>query len=105
MPGTYIGARMSASMPGGIIRRALAFILLASALKLFGVSSKDTAIVLITMLALAIPIWMVLRRRHGFPALVRNQRRRDSQLVAAEPEAVPDEQAEVGAVPPTARME
>ena len=34
-------------MPGGIIRRALAFILLASALKLFGVSSKDTAIVLV----------------------------------------------------------
>ena len=105
MPGTYIGARMSASMPGGIIRRALAFILLASALKLFGVSSKDTAIVLITMLALAVPIWMVLRRRHGFPALVRNEHRTETPDEPAEVEAVPDGAAEVGAVPPAARME
>jgi uncharacterized protein len=89
IPGTYIGARLSAQLPGGLIRRALAFVLLASALKLFGASSVVTALVLITLAAVAGPVWMVLRHRHGFPALPRHES--------------PD--AEVGAVPPQVRMQ
>ena len=68
MPGAYIGAQLSTRLPGALIRRALAFVLLASALKLLGVDTTITAIVLIALAAAAGPIWMLLRRRKGFPA-------------------------------------
>ena len=42
IPGAYIGAKLSTRLPGALIRRALAFVLLASALKLFGISSLVT---------------------------------------------------------------
>lgn len=51
----------------------LAFVLLASALKLLGVSTVLTGVVLIVLAALAGPVWMLLRRRHGFPALPRKE--------------------------------
>ena len=69
IPGAYIGAQLSSRLPGALIRRALAFVLLASALKLLGVSTELTGIVLLTLAALAGPIWTLLRVRHGFPAL------------------------------------
>jgi uncharacterized membrane protein YfcA len=69
IPGAYIGAQLSSRLPGALIRRALAFVLLASALKLLGVSTTTTAIVLGALLVLAGPVWMVLRRSHGFSAL------------------------------------
>jgi hypothetical protein len=69
IPGAYIGAKLSTRLPGALIRRALAFVLLASALKLFDVSSVTTGIVLVSLAALAGPIWMLLRKSQGFPAL------------------------------------
>ena len=75
IPGTYIGARLSATLNGAIIRRALAFVLLASALKLLGVSSAATAEILLALALLAGPVWMVVRRRHGFPAIPLNEKR------------------------------
>ena len=60
-------------MPGALVRRALAFVLLASALKLFGVDTAVTGVVLVVIAVLAGPIWMLLRRRHGFPAWPRNE--------------------------------
>ena len=69
VPGAYIGAQLSTRLPGALIRRALAFVLLASALKLFGLSSVLTGVLLVAVAALAGPVWMLLRRRHGFPAL------------------------------------
>jgi hypothetical protein len=69
IPGAYIGAQLSSRLPGALIRRALAFVLLASSLKLLGVSTTVTLIVLGALAALAGPAWMVLRRVHGFPAL------------------------------------
>lgn len=51
-----------------------ASVLLASALKLLGVSSPATAVALMALLLLAPPTWMLLRRRHGFPALPRRER-------------------------------
>ena len=36
VPGAFIGAQLSSRLPGALIRRALAFVLLASALKLLG---------------------------------------------------------------------
>ncbi|MDT4913106.1 MAG: uncharacterized protein QOC66_2234 [Pseudonocardiales bacterium] len=69
IPGAYIGAQLSSRLPGALIRRALAFVLLASALKLLGASTTLTAVVLVVLVVLAGPIWMVLRRAHGFSAV------------------------------------
>jgi hypothetical protein len=74
IPGAYIGAQLSTRLPGALIRRALAFVLLASALKLLTVSTTITIIVLVALGALAGPIWMLLRRAHGFPALPRHEK-------------------------------
>lgn len=69
VPGAWIGAQLSSRLPGALIRRALAFVLLASALKLLGASSTGTVLVLGGLLLLAPLVWMVLRRGHGLPAL------------------------------------
>jgi uncharacterized membrane protein YfcA len=69
IPGVWVGAHLSAHAPGGLVRRALAFVLLASALKLLNVSTKTTGIILLLVLLIAPVIWMLVRRRHGFPAL------------------------------------
>ena len=71
IPGVWIGAHLSARAPGGIVRRALAFVLLASALKLFNVSNTAAAITLGASLAVGPVLWMAVRRRHGFPAIAR----------------------------------
>jgi uncharacterized membrane protein YfcA len=68
IPGVWIGAQLSARAPGGLVRRALAFVLLASALKLLDVSTRDTGLILLAVAITAPLIWMVVRRRHGFSA-------------------------------------
>jgi uncharacterized protein len=68
VPGVWVGAHLSARAPGGLVRRALAFVLLASALKLLGVSTKGTGIILALVAVIAPLLWMLVRRRHGFPA-------------------------------------
>jgi hypothetical protein len=75
IPGTWIGAHLSSRLPGGIIRRALAFVLLASALKLLDVSTDATAAILVALLLVAPPAWMLLRRYYGFPARPPRQHR------------------------------
>jgi uncharacterized protein len=69
IPGAWIGAQLSSRLPGALIRRALAFVLLASALKLLGAGASLTLALLAAVLVLAGPVWMLLRRQHGFPAL------------------------------------
>jgi uncharacterized membrane protein YfcA len=71
IPGVWVGAHLSARAPGGLVRRALAFVLLASALKLLNVSNRDTAIILGLVLLFAPLLWMLVRRRYGFPAFAR----------------------------------
>lgn len=71
VPGVWVGAHLSARAPGGLVRRALAFVLLASALKLLDFSNQDTGVILVTVLAVAPVLWMLVRRRHGFPAIAR----------------------------------
>lgn len=68
IPGAYLGAKLSTRLPGALIRRALAFVLLASALKLLGVGSVSTAVILVALVLIAPIVWMLLRRQHGFPA-------------------------------------
>jgi uncharacterized membrane protein YfcA len=69
VPGVWLGAHLSARAPGGLVRRALAFVLLASALKLLNVSTTNTGIVLALVAVIAPVLWMLVRRHHGFPAL------------------------------------
>lgn len=84
IPGVWIGARLSTRAPGRLIRRALAFILFASALKLLTVPTEAIGVLLVVA-ALASPlVWMIVRRAHGLPALARNEphRRRPLRLEA-----------------------
>lgn len=65
IPGTLIGALVSTRAPAALIRGALAFVLLASALKLLGV---PTPVVVAAIAACAVigPLaWMAARVRHG----------------------------------------
>ncbi len=75
IPGAYLGAKLSTRLPGALIRRALAFVLLASALKSLGVDTTVTAYVLIGVAVLAGPVWMLLRAQQGFPAWPWTERR------------------------------
>ncbi len=73
IPGVWIGAHLSARAPGGLVRRALAFVLLASALKLLDVPTGTTGVLLLASLVVAPFVWMLVRRRLGFPALARRR--------------------------------
>ncbi len=75
IPGVWVGAHLSSRAPGGLVRRALAFVLLASALKLFHISNAHTGIILILVALVAPVLWMLVRRRHGFPALAPKARK------------------------------
>ena len=67
VPGAWLGAQLSTRLPGALVQRALAFVLLASALKLFGVGNTETGLILLGALIAAPVVWMYLRRRHGYP--------------------------------------
>jgi uncharacterized membrane protein YfcA len=79
VPGVWVGAHISSKAPGGLVRRALAFVLLASALKLLDFSNKATGIILGLVLVFAPILWMLVRRRHGFPARPRRARKPSSR--------------------------
>ncbi|HZC70434.1 MAG TPA: sulfite exporter TauE/SafE family protein [Jatrophihabitans sp.] len=83
IPGAWIGAQLSSRLPGALIRRVLAFVLLASALKLFEVPTTLTLVALGVMAVLAGPIWMGLRRAHGFPALPSQEREQSAAAGAS----------------------
>ncbi|HVX45329.1 MAG TPA: sulfite exporter TauE/SafE family protein [Mycobacteriales bacterium] len=68
IPGVYIGARLSAQMPGGLIRRVLTIVLLASALKTLEVSNTITVIVVGAAIVLGPLAWMGIRSLHHEPA-------------------------------------
>lgn len=76
IPGVYLGAQLSSRLTGGFIRRALAFVLLASGLKMLNVDNLTTISILIVALLLAPAAWMLLRRQHGLPALATSDIRR-----------------------------
>jgi uncharacterized membrane protein YfcA len=74
VPGVFLGAQLSARLQGGFVRRALAFVLLASSLKMFGLSNQVAGVILGAALLVAPLLWMAVRRRHGFPALASRAR-------------------------------
>jgi uncharacterized membrane protein YfcA len=93
VPGVIIGARLSSLLAGGIIRRALAFVLLASGLKMLGLATPTAGIILLATLIVAPALWMIARHRFGLHPLASRQRRIDlanSSSQAARPEPAPD---------------
>jgi uncharacterized membrane protein YfcA len=60
IPGVYIGAKLSSRAPDGVIRPALVFVLLASALKLVDVGTADLAVVMGVFVLLALPLWAIV---------------------------------------------
>lgn len=67
LPGVYLGARCSSRAPQGIIRRALVFVLVASGLKLVGLSTEVTGGLLLALVVLGPLLWADARRRNGVP--------------------------------------
>lgn len=63
IPGVLVGAWLSSRAPGGIIRRALAILLMASGLKLLGVPTPVVIAAGIAALVLGNVLWIALRRR------------------------------------------
>jgi uncharacterized membrane protein YfcA len=57
IPAVYIGARLSSKAPDGVIRPALVFVLLASALKLLNVPTIVLGIALLVVVLVGFPIW------------------------------------------------
>ncbi|MFF0579277.1 sulfite exporter TauE/SafE family protein [Streptosporangium saharense] len=68
IPGVYIGARISAWAPGGVIRALLAVVLLASALKLLGVGNTALMWAVGGMAVAGAVAWSLLRNRGGAQA-------------------------------------
>lgn len=71
LPGVYLGARLSSRAPSGLVRRALALVLLASALKLLGLPDPAMVTVLGVAVVLGPLTWMSARARHGLPPRAR----------------------------------
>jgi uncharacterized membrane protein YfcA len=69
IPGVIIGSLISARAPGGLIRRILAFVLLASALKMFDVGNLALVVTLASVAGAAGVAWMLLRVAHGLRPL------------------------------------
>ena len=62
VPGAFIGAQISSRAPGGIIRRALAILLLSSGLRLLGVGTEGVLLVAVLSLVLGSVVWIAIRR-------------------------------------------
>jgi uncharacterized protein len=57
VPAVYLGARLSSRAPDVVIRPALFFVLVASALKLLNVPTTTLGIILLVLVLVALPIW------------------------------------------------
>jgi uncharacterized membrane protein YfcA len=62
VPGVYLGARLSATAPSWLIRRAIAVVLLASALKLLEVPTTAVGVILLAVIVVAPFGWARIRR-------------------------------------------
>ena len=69
IPGVFLGSLASSRAPGGIIRWVLAFVLLASALKMFGVGTTPMAWALVAAVIGGTAVWSLLRAWNGLRPL------------------------------------
>ncbi|MDQ1619065.1 MAG: uncharacterized protein QOE19_1634 [Actinomycetota bacterium] len=65
LPGVYVGARVSSSAPGGIVRRALVVVLLASGLKLLDAGTGTLVAVLVAVAVIGPLLWVSIYRTAG----------------------------------------
>ena len=63
LPGVYVGARVSSVAPGGIVRRALVVVLLASGLKLLEASATVVVVVLLAVAVIGPILWATVYRK------------------------------------------
>jgi uncharacterized membrane protein YfcA len=63
LPGVYVGARVSSSAPGGLVRRALVVVLLASGLKLLDASVTVLLLVLLAVAVVGPVLWATVYRK------------------------------------------
>jgi uncharacterized membrane protein YfcA len=97
VPGVYIGARVSAVAPGRVIRRELAFVLTASALKLLNMGNVEVAVILTTVAVGGPFVWRFVRSTGGlrkgwkpaYEAVAKEFRAVDRRLETFSPEAAP----------------
>lgn len=64
IPGAYLGAQVSSRAPGGLIRRALAILLMASGMKLVGAPTQWVLAASGSAIVLGPVVWALLRRRY-----------------------------------------
>ena len=86
IPGAFIGAQISSRAPGGIIRRILAVLLLASGLRLLGLSTELVLVVAVGALVVGSLAWIAIRRKVKGTRAERAERREPAR--PATPEAV-----------------
>lgn len=60
IPGVYLGARLSAKAPDSVVRPVLAFVLLASGLKLVNMGTTELGWVLMLVAVIGLPLWGVV---------------------------------------------
>ncbi|HEX2499612.1 MAG TPA: sulfite exporter TauE/SafE family protein [Actinomycetes bacterium] len=73
LPGVYVGAHLSATVPDGVVRRALVLVLTASGLKLLGLPTAALGWTLLGLAAVGTVGWTLVRRRRGLRALSRTE--------------------------------
>ena len=87
IPGAWIGAHISSRAPGGVIRRILAVLLLATGLKLLGVPDMLVIAAAAGAVAFAFVAWGLIRNRVVGPA-VRDEAAGVREPAALEPAAL-----------------
>ena len=85
LPGVYIGARVSASAPGSLVRRALVIVLMASGLKLLDVPTATLGWILLAAVVAGPLLWRAFRERvTAYSRRHRDQRAAQPALEAAD---------------------
>ena len=82
IPGVIAGAAASSRAPGGLVRRALSLVLLASGLKLVGVGTPLIVAAISAFVIIGPFLWMAARKRHGLPAVGRQAGRAPERVPA-----------------------
>jgi hypothetical protein len=86
IPGVYIGSRISAQAPQGLVRPALALVLIASGLKLLGVGTVELGWTIVAVCVASPLLWAWARTRNGLPPVqLPDQSRAPADDKAAEP--------------------
>ncbi|NEE02273.1 sulfite exporter TauE/SafE family protein [Phytoactinopolyspora halotolerans] len=85
IPGVYLGSLVSSRAPGGLVRRVLAFVLLASALNMFGLPNVAVLWAMLGSVVGVSVVWMLLRKYHGLSPVPERGESRDDEPEAARP--------------------